>query len=192
MSIEQQNICDYRDLSPKMRIFGEAAVVDRNQPQHKSRLLKSIISIGYHSRNEENGEMFLLHENLLNKSGRRYKVKQNVNKVFLKFLDEGKATISFKEPPHDLLIQCDKIQLINFMRSFRIGLCGDPNFTKSQSTQPSLNVKKVPRLKEVPFSLKNHANRKMVIKKRSDLDKGIPRTVEDLTVCKHSKASNEQ
>lgn len=180
----QTNIIEYQESSPKMRVTCEAAVIDRNQTQHKSRLLKSIVSIGYHSHNEENAEMFLLHENQINKSGRRYKVKLNVNKVFTKFVDEGKATISFKEPPHDLLIQCDKIRLLAFMSSLRMGLCGDPNFSKSKTTQSNLCGKKLTRLKETPFSLKNHVNRKLVIKKRSDLDKGIPRTVEDLTVCK--------
>lgn len=173
-----------QESSRKMRVTCEASVIDRSQPQRKSRLIKSIISIGYHSRSEENGEMFLLHENQLNKSGQRYKVNLNVAKVFTKFLHEGKATISFREPPHDLLIQCDKIRLLAFMSSLRLGLCDDPNFSKSQTTQSSLNVKKLPRLKETPFSSKNHVNRKMMLKNRSDLDKGIPRTVEDLTVCK--------
>lgn len=165
-----------------MRVTCEASVIDRSQPQQrKARLVKSIISIGYHSSNEGNAEMFLLHENQLNKSGRRYKVKLNVTKVFTKFLHDGKATISFKEPPHDLLIQCDKIRLLAFMSSLRMGLCDDPNFSRSQT---NVQAKKLPRLKESPFTLKNHVNRKMVIKNRSDLDKGIPRTVEDLTVCK--------
>lgn len=165
-----------------MRVTCEAAVIDRNQPQQKSRLLKSIISIGYHSSNERDSEMFLLHENVQKKSGQRYKVTLNVNKVFTKFLNEGKATISFKEPPHDILIQCDKIRLLAFMSSFRMGLCGDSNFSKSSATQSNVTEKKLPRLKETPFTLKNHVVRKMVVKNRSDLDKGIPRTVVDLTV----------
>lgn len=165
-----------------MRVLCEASVIDRNQPQHKGRRLKSAISIGYHSRNEEKAEMFLLHENVANKTGRRYKVKQNINKMFLKFLNEGKATISFKEPPHDLQINCDKIQLVSFMKAFRMGVCGDSDFSNVHISQPNLNARKLPRLKETPFSLKNHVNRKMVLKNRSDLDKGIARTVEDLTV----------
>lgn len=180
----QTNIIEYLESSPRMRVTCEAAVIDRNQPQHKGRLLKSIISLGYHSHNEENAEMFLLHENQINKSGRRYKVKLNVNKVFTKFVNEGKATISFKEPPHDLLIQCDKVRLLAFMSSLRMGLCGDTNLNKSKVAPSNVFGKKLARLKETPFSLKNHVNRKLVIKKRSDLDKGIPRTVEDLTVCK--------
>lgn len=178
-----QPIIEYKESSPKMRVSCEVAVIDRTQPQHKSRLLKSTISIGYHSKNEDNSEMFLFHENLLKKSGLRYKVKLNVTKVFTKFLNEGKATISFKEPPHDLQIQCDKIRLLALMNTLRMGLCGDPNFNKSQSCQMNLNAKKLPRLIETPNSLKIHVNRKMVMKNRSDLDKGIPRTVEDLTVC---------
>ncbi|KAG4068480.1 hypothetical protein HA402_004821 [Bradysia odoriphaga] len=170
-----------------MRVTCEAAVIDRAvQPQPKCRLIKSIISLGYHSSDQQNTEMFLLHENQLKKSGQRYRVALNIDKVFTKFLNEGKATISFKEPPHDLLIQCDKIRLMAFMSSLRMGLSGDPNFNKSQKTeslaQPKLNGKKLPPLKDTPFTLKNHVNRKMAVKKRSELDKGIPRTVEDLTI----------
>lgn len=172
-----------------MRLACEARVIDRNQPQQKSRLLKSIISIGYHSSNEQNSQMFLLHENLLKKAGQRYKVSVNVNKVFDRFVHEGKATISFKEPPHDLLIQCDKIQLSAFINALKIGLCGKHNFNKSQSTQSNLNGKKLPRLKETPFTLKNHVNPKVVIKNRSDLDKVPLRTVQDLTVCKPMTAN---
>lgn len=174
---------EYLQSNPTMRLTCEASVNDRNQPQYKTRLLKSIINIGYHSRNEKNGEMFLLHENQLNKSGQRYKIKLNVLKVFTKFLNDGKATISFKEPPHDLLIQCDKIRLVAFMSTLRMGLIGDPNFSKSKASQSSSNATQLPRLMENRFSIKNHINRKMIIKNRSDLDKGIPRTVEDLTVC---------
>lgn len=150
-------------------------------------MIKSVISLGYHSSDEQNSEMFLLHENQLKKSGQRYRVALNIDKVFTKFISEGKATISFKEPPHDLLIQCDKIRLMAFMSSLRMGLSGDPNLKRSQMTQSvaqsKLNGRKLPQLKEAPFTLKNHVNRKMAIKKRSELDKGIPRTVEDLTVC---------
>lgn len=170
-----------------MRVTCEAAVIDRSvQPQQKCRLIKSIISLGYHSSNEHKTEMFLLHENQLKKSGQRYRVALNINKVFTKFMNEGKATISFKEPPHDLLIQCDKVRLMAFMSSLRMGLSGDPNLSTSHTTQSltqaKLNGKKLPTLKQASFTLKNHVNRKMAIKNRSDLDKGIPRTVEDLTV----------
>lgn len=162
-----------------MRLTCEAAILDRTQPQQKSRLLKSIVNIG-----EQNAEMFLLHENALNKTGRRYKMKLNVSKVFTKFLHEGKATISFIEPPHDLQIQCDKIRLMAFMRALRVGLMDEPNSRKSEAKNCESREKiKVAPLKQTPFSLKNHVTAKMVIRNRSDIDKGIPRTVEVLTVC---------
>ena len=31
-------------------------------------------------------------------------IKENLQQVFSKFLEKGKATIRFKEPPHDLFI----------------------------------------------------------------------------------------
>lgn len=168
-----------------MRLTCEAAVIDRNQSQQKTRLLKSIINIGYHTqseKSEKSAEMFLLHENLLKKSGQRYKIKLNVSKVFTKFLNEGKATISFIVPPHDLLIKCDKIRLTAFLKSLQLGLFDDPNVKKSQTSQSNKDGRKLPKLVETPFSVKNHVIHKMNMKNRSDLDKGIPRTVEDLTV----------
>lgn len=171
-----------------MRVPCMTSVVDRNHPEHKTRTLKSVISIGYRQRTGENSEMFLLHQNQLQKSGQKYKIKLNVMKVFTKFIHEGKATISFKEPPHDLLIQCDKIQLMALMSTFRMGLSGDPNFSKFQLAESNSNSRKLklPQLVETKFSIKNRVDRIMSIKNRSDLDKGIPRTVENLTVCTYS------
>ncbi|KAJ6648012.1 Leucine-rich repeat protein 1, partial [Pseudolycoriella hygida] len=130
-----------------MRLTCEVAVINRNQLQQRSRPLKSTISIGYNSRDDKKAEMFLLHENLLNKSGQRYR-------------------------------------LFALMNVLRKGLCDGANDVKSNSsmTQSTLNAKKRPLLTKSVFSLKNHVNDKMIIEKRSDLDKGIQRTVKDLTI----------
>jgi len=49
-------------------------------------------------------EIFLIVSTVKNVSGTKYKIKNNVVKIFCKFLQEGKATIKFKEPAHDLSI----------------------------------------------------------------------------------------
>ena len=52
-------------------------------------------------------------------------VKGNISKVFSKFLNEGKTTISFVVPPHDLMIKADDIiQLKSFLGSIRMVLQG--------------------------------------------------------------------
>ena len=49
-------------------------------------------------------------------------IKNNVAKIFSKFLQEGKATIKFKEPAHDLSIsKVFKPQSV--VQTFMVALC---------------------------------------------------------------------
>ena len=51
-----------------------------------------------------------------------FQVKNNVEQVFTRFVNEGKATIRFKTPPHDVCIKCDSLQLKLFLRTLKLGL----------------------------------------------------------------------
>ena len=48
----------------------------------------------------------------------RFQVKENLQQVFSKFLEKGKATIRLKEPPHDLFI--DKVIAV-FLNQIALG-----------------------------------------------------------------------
>ncbi|XP_076243053.1 leucine-rich repeat 47 isoform X2 [Calliopsis andreniformis] len=48
------------------------------------------------------------------------KIENNISQIFTKFIDEGKATIRFIEPPYDLIIKADIIQLKSFMHILKL------------------------------------------------------------------------
>ena len=45
-----------------------------------------------------------------------FQIRNNICKVFSKFIQEGKATIKFKEPAHDLSIS----KVLNYVVSFTL------------------------------------------------------------------------
>lgn len=109
-----------------MKLICEISVFNRLAPNVKPRSLQSTLAIGYHppgsTKDLEN--LFLIHFSSTNKVGTRYKIKRNVEKVFLRFIDDGKTTISIKQPPHDLHIKCDPTQLKMFLKIFKLALEG--------------------------------------------------------------------
>lgn len=84
--------------------------------------LKSTLALGKEPKSET--EYFILHFSSVNKSGLKYRVKC-IKQVFVKCLNEGKATIRFEEPPHDLCIKCEAIQLKCFMRLLKQCITGE-------------------------------------------------------------------
>jgi len=65
---------------------------------------------------EKDPEVFVLHCTAQNKSGFKYAVRNNVEKLFTRFVDEGKATLRFTSPPHDLCVSnADVVALKAFL-----------------------------------------------------------------------------
>jgi len=64
--------------------------------------------------------------NLQDHNGRKYKLRDNVEQMFTKFVHEGKSTIRFKEPSHDVSIsKADKVQLKVSLSVLRLGSTGE-------------------------------------------------------------------
>lgn len=60
-----------------------------------------------------------------NPRGTKYKIYNNVEKLFTKFTNDGKATLRFKEPPHDLIIsKADPLQLKGFLHGVGLTIVG--------------------------------------------------------------------
>ncbi|GFY42335.1 leucine-rich repeat protein 1 [Trichonephila inaurata madagascariensis] len=60
-----------------------------------------------------------------NPRGAKYKIYNNVEKLFTKFTNDGKATLRFKEPPHDLIIsKADPLQLKGFLHGVGLTIVG--------------------------------------------------------------------
>lgn len=130
--------------------------------------LKSTLALGKEPKNEK--EYFILHFSTVNKNGTKYKIKC-MKQVFVKCLNEGKVTLRFEEPAHDLCIKSEVIQLKSFMRLLKSCVTGDTNDLKI-STFTSIGV-----------TVKDVAPTNLVIGNRSEFPtKGFPRTLESLHI----------
>lgn len=154
-----------------MKIICETTVVNRLYPQAKNRTQKSTVAIGTHPPNKENTEFFILVFTAQNKTGTRLKIKENIQKVFTKCLNEGKVTISFKIPEHDLQIKCDPIQLKAFMNCLKLALQGKTTNENGQSVIS--HVTKVTKHDPVKTKLVIHSRKDYPIR-------GLPRTLTHL------------
>lgn len=138
---------------------------------------RSCLAVGKQSK--ENNELHILLQTLQNKQGTKYKVKNNIEKIFTKFIDSGKATIRIINPPHDLIIQCDAIQLKSFIHVLKLGI--------SKKIDPSILPVLILKNKDVLSMPKT----RVVIKKNSDYPvlQGFPRTTEELQVSELERKS---
>ena len=130
--------------------------------------LKSTLALGKEPKGET--EYFILHFSSVNKTGTKYRIKC-IKQVFVKCINEGKATIRFEEPTHDLCIKSEPIQLKCFMRLLKACVSGD---TKNIQLAP---------LASLSVTHKDTAPTKLVIRDRSEFPiKGLPRTLESLYI----------
>lgn len=139
--------------------------------------LRSVLALGRQS--VKDNELYILLQTLQNKQGSKYKIDGNIDKVFTKFINDGKATIRIKEPPHDLIIQCDAIQLKSFMHTLKLGI--------SKKVDPS--VLAISNLN--PKAINSVPKTKVVINKNSEYPtlEGFPRTTEELHLVRLNRKS---
>jgi len=160
-----------------MRIHAEVDVVNRQlaaQGMKKSgKRCKSQLAIGRKPLAEDGQEVFVMLSNLSNKAGVKYPIKDNVSNLFTRMIGEGKATIRFIEPAHDLCIQCqDVVQL----KSFLI-------LVKKSMEGKDLNKLPLSALQPASTSQIDGPKKRLVVAKRGDYpSKGFPHTLEHLQV----------
>lgn len=131
--------------------------------------LKSTLALGKET-NREN-EYFILHFSTVNKVGTKYKL-QFMKQVFSKYLNEGKTTIRFEVPPHDLCIKCEATQLKCFMKLLKQCVTGEAKDLRIST------------LSNISVTSKDNAPTKLVIKDRSEFPlTGLPGTLESLTLA---------
>lgn len=132
--------------------------------------IKSTLALCKHPKS---AEYYIIHFSAQNKNGTKYDVKGNISKVLTRFISDGKATIQFSTPPHDLYIQADCIQLKGFLYLLKRVL--ENKLSEKELICSSMSVS--------PTPVKNVAPTKLLIKKRSDYPKkGFPRTLEILYI----------
>ncbi|XP_044263778.1 leucine-rich repeat protein 1 [Tribolium madens] len=106
-----------------------------------------------------------------NKNGTKYGVRGNISQILTRFINDGKATIQFKAPPHDLFVQSEVIQLKSFLHLLKRVL--ENKIGPKELTCSSLSV----------TAVKDIAPKKLVIRNRSEYPaRGFPRTLESLHI----------
>ncbi|XP_050314142.1 leucine-rich repeat protein 1 [Anthonomus grandis grandis] len=143
----------------------------------KKRPVKSTLALCKHPNNNEYSLILFSGQN---KNGTKYPLKDNLKHIFARFINDGKCTIQFKKPEHDLCVQGDPIQVKGFLHLLKRAFEG--KVASNEFTYSSLNVMPV-KQKEVPVT-------KLEISHRSQYpSKGFPRTLEFLSITNIQRCS---
>jgi len=161
-----------------MRLHAEVEVVNRLLAGHnmkgKGKKAKSHLAIGKKPLADEEDEVFLMITSNANKQGVKYLIKNNVGNIFTKMIGEGKTTLRFNDPPHDI---CIKGEDVLQLKSFLMGL---------KKVMDGKNLEKLTLSALQPVSTKQieGPKKKMVIQKRSEYPSttGFPATLQSLSV----------
>ncbi|XP_008828091.1 leucine-rich repeat protein 1 isoform X2 [Nannospalax galili] len=101
-----------------MRLHCEVEVLSRHLPvlgvKNRGRGVRAVVSLCQQPRGTElrpgpSGHACLLVSTMKDKRGTRYELRENIEHLFTKFVDEGKATVRLKEPPVDICLSKDSI-----------------------------------------------------------------------------------
>ena len=103
-----------------MRIRAEVDIINRDLAcqgiKLKGKKMKSVLAIGRKQLTDKASEISMVITNNSNKSGVQYHIKNNVETIFTRMVSEGKCTVRFRQPRHDLCIKCeDVVQLKSFL-----------------------------------------------------------------------------
>lgn len=147
-----------------MRISCDVDVVNRLLPsfnmKKKGKSSRAQLSVGRKPGAEGNtGEVFLMMCTKLDRNGAKYQLRNNIEQYFIKFVQQGKATIRFLEPPHDLVIcHADPIQLKSFLSVVRLGHQGNDLSKVTLSSLAPASAKQVekPKTKMVVLTRKDY------------------------------------
>jgi len=160
-----------------MRIHAEVDVVNRQLANHgmkgKGKKVKTHLAIGRKPLADGDSEVFLMLSNNSNKQGVKYIIKNNVSNFFTKMINEGKSTIRFQDPPHDLCIKSDDIlQLKSFLMVVKKVMDGKDCGKLTLSALQPVSTKQI----EGP-------KKKLTVVKRGDYpSQGFPQTLQQLQV----------
>lgn len=159
-----------------MKILCDVIVHNRLHPSSSIKSTKSTLALGFHPPGgKPNSKVFVILFTAKSKAGTRYQVTENLKQIYMRFVDEGKFTISLCNPEVDLQIRSKEIQqLKNFLKALNVALKGDVK-EREKLRLCSMGVTALPS--------KSHPVTKFTITKRSDYPtKGLPKTLTHLEV----------
>eukprot|EP00096_Caligus_rogercresseyi_P015154 TRINITY_DN7597_c0_g1_i1.p1 TRINITY_DN7597_c0_g1~~TRINITY_DN7597_c0_g1_i1.p1 ORF type:complete len:351 (+),score=88.79 TRINITY_DN7597_c0_g1_i1:42-1094(+) len=168
-----------------MKLKAQICTVDRNVPGgancRNTKFVTGCCSLG--RKNLKERDSFLLVSTTSNRTGHMYKInKDNVQKVFGKFIREGKVTFRFNEPPHDVSLKADPSALESFLVAFKAtgmaSMSSDPKEKDALLRLPTLTPAK-------PSDLSRPKEKLMIFDKKDyPFTKGFPSSVKLLIINK--------
>ncbi|KAJ8341671.1 hypothetical protein SKAU_G00339620 [Synaphobranchus kaupii] len=169
-----------------MRLQCDVEVVNRMLPTYgmksRGRGARAVLSIGRHlDKDTQRTNIYLLICTAKDKAGSKYKLKENIEKFFTWFVEEGKATVRLKEPAVDVcLSKADANGLKNFLSAARLAHRGSENDMLPLSTLTPVRARDVEKPKK---------KLTIVSKKDYPLTSNFPYSLEQLQVsyCKLSR-----
>ncbi|XP_035281112.1 leucine-rich repeat protein 1 isoform X1 [Anguilla anguilla] len=169
-----------------MKLQCDVEVVNRMLPTYgmksRGKGARAVLSIGRHlDKVTQRTNIYLLICTAKDKAGSKYKLKENIEKFFTWFVEEGKATVRLKEPAVDVcLSKADANSLKNFLSAARLAHRGSENDTLPLSTLTPVRARDVEKPKK---------KLTIVSKKDYPLTSNFPYSLEQLQVsyCKLSR-----
>lgn len=154
-----------------MRLLCDISVGNRLAPTLKRKSAKSTLAL---CKQPNSKGFYVILFTSQNKNGTKYSLKSNVQQIFTRCLNDGKSTIQFIEPPHDVYIKADSVQLKSFLHLLKRAMEGDLS-DKELAAYSGTAV--------TPISAKHAPQTKMLIMRRSDYPvRGFPKTLEKLFI----------
>ncbi|XP_013869863.1 leucine-rich repeat protein 1 [Austrofundulus limnaeus] len=143
---------------------------------------RAVVSIGKHpDKSSQRSNVYMMICTAKDRTGSKYKLKDNIEKFFTWFVEEGKATVRLKDPAVDIcLSKADANSLKSFLAAARLADRGSDTSSLPLSTLTPVRARDVEQLKK-----------KLTIVSRKDypLASSLPYSLEQLQVsyCKLSR-----
>ncbi|XP_076021756.1 leucine-rich repeat protein 1 [Genypterus blacodes] len=168
-----------------MKLQCDVEVVNRMLPsfgmKSRGKGLRAVVSIGKHvDKTTQRSNIYMMICTAKDRAGSKYKLRDNIEKFFTWFVEEGKATVRLKEPAVDIcLSRADAHSLKNFLSAARLADRGSDASSLPLSTLTPVRARDVEQPK-----------RKLAIVSRKDypFTSNFPYSLEQLQVsyCKLS------
>ncbi|XP_037550689.1 leucine-rich repeat protein 1 [Nematolebias whitei] len=144
--------------------------------------VRALVSIGKHmDKSSQHSHVYMMVCTAKDRTGNKYKLKDNIEKFFTWFVEEGKATVRLKEPAVDIcLSKADANSLKSFLAAARLADRGGDTHSLPLSTLTPVRARDVEQPKK-----------KLAIMSKKDypLTSSFPHTLEQLQVsyCRLSR-----
>lgn len=154
-----------------MKLLCDISVGNRLAPNLKRKSAKSTLAL---CKQPKCNEFCVILFTAQNKNGTKYSLLGNIQQIFTRCVNEGKTTIQFKQPPHDLYIKADPIQLKSYLHLLKLAL---------ENKVTDKDLAGYSGITATPIAKKHIPQKKLYITSRAEYPiKGFPKSLEELHI----------